>query len=162
MRNDLPTSIQDTKHDLAPDALVVFFQLTLADGTVFRLSPKGEFNWRGQTYDEIPCVLTDISQDADGKVGRPKFTFANPGGLFTAEIYGGRIDNAMLTRFRVLKADLDADRDFAVKETFRVSRIINLNKTTASVELRDVMDGHQFKLPARAYFPPEFPHVRLA
>ena len=162
MRSDLPTNIADTKHDLSPDTIVKFFRLTLPDQTIFNLSPKTAFSWQGSEFEEVPCVLTDVVQDADGKVSRPKFTFANPGGMFTAEIAQGRIDNASLTRFRILKADLDADHDFALSETFRVSRIVNLNNTTATVELRDVMDGHHFKLPARAYYPPEFPHVRLS
>jgi len=161
MRTDLPANITDTQHDLAPDSLVKLFKLELTTGPIFRLSPQIQVTWQGDQYDDVPCVLTEVTQDADGKMARPKFTFANPGGLFTADIYNGQLDNATLTRYRILKADLDADRDFKITESFRISRIMQLNNSLATVELRDVLDGHQFKLPARAYFPPEFPHVKL-
>lgn len=162
MRTDLPTPIQESLHDLAPDALVRLYKLQLKNGTIFRLSPTAEVTWQGSQFDGVPCHLTEVSQDADGKMSRPKFTFTNPGGMFSAEIYNGRLNNATLTRYRILKADLDADRDFALTEQFRVTRIVNMSQSVATAELRDVLDGHQFKLPARAYYPPEFPHVQLS
>jgi phage-related protein len=157
----LPDNIRETIHDLAPDALVRLFRLVLMDGTEFHLSPYGETSWQGNTYDDLPCHLSEVAQDADGKMSRPKFTFANPGGLFSSRIYNGEMDNSVLTRYRILKADLQADRDFAKVETFRVTRVPNLGNNVATAELRDVLDGHQFKLPARAFYPPEFPHVKL-
>lgn len=162
MRTDLPNSIQESLHDLAPDALVRLYKVELKNGTIFRLSPYSELTWQGDQFDAVPCHLAEVSQDADGKVSRPKFTFANPGGLFSSEIYKGKMNNATLTRYRILKADLDADRDFALTEQFRVTRIVNLSQNTATAELRDVLDGHHFKVPARAYYPPEFPHVKLS
>lgn len=162
MRTDLPTPIQESLHDLSPDALVKLFKLELTNGVIFRLSPMGEVSWQGNAFDEVPCHLADVAQDADGKMSRPKFTFANPGGMFSFEIYQGRLDNATLTRYRILKADLDANNDFALTESFRVTRIMNLSQKIATAELRDVLDGHHFKLPARAYYPPEFPHVQLS
>ena len=161
MRTDLPNSIQDTLHDLSPDALVRLFKLELTNGTIFRICPQGEATWQTHNYDSIPAHLAEVTQDADGKMARPKFTFSNPGGLFSAEIYKGQMDNATLTRYRILKGDLDADRDFALTESFRVTRIVNLSQHIATAELRDVLDGHNFRLPARAYYPPEFPHVKL-
>ena len=161
MRIDIPAPITDTQHDLAPDVIVKLYRLELPSGPVFRLSPQIQVTWQTEVWDDVPCTLAEVEQDADGKMSRPKFTFANPGGLFTADIYNGLLDNAILTRYRILKANLDADQDFAITESFRVSRVLSLTNTVATVELRDVLDGHQFKLPARAYYPPEFPHVRL-
>jgi phage-related protein len=161
MRTDIPAPIQDTSHDLAPDALVTLYKIALKNLTTFFLSPKTEVIWQGDTYDDIPCHMTELEQEADGKRGRPKFTFVNPGGLFTANIYNGDLDNAAVTRIRILKADLDADLDFALTEKLRVSKVLTMNKDLVTVELRDILDGHQFILPARAYYPPEFGHVRL-
>lgn len=161
MRTDLPTPIQESLHDLAPDALVRLYKIELKNGTIFRLSPKGEVTWQGAQWDAVPCHMAEVAQDADGKMSRPKFTFANPGGMFSAEIYRGNLDHATVTRYRILKKDLDADRDFALTEQFRVSRIVNLSQQVATAELRDVLDGHHFKLPARAFYPPEFPHVKI-
>lgn len=161
MREDIPSSIRATIHELSPDALVKLFVLELQDGTIFRLSGVGELTWRGNPYDNLPCHMTEVSQDADGKLNRPKFSFANPEGLFSAHISRGELDNAYLTRYRVLKADLDANNDFKISETFRVSRVVNMGQQIVVTELRSVLDGHQFKLPARAFYPPEFPHVKL-
>lgn len=162
MRNDLPLSIRNSIHDLEPEAMLRLFMIKLTDGTIFRLSPYGEITWQGHVYDAIPCHMTEVNQDADGKVTRPKFSFANPEGLFSAEIYQGKLDNAQLTRYRLLKRDLDLDNDFKVTEMFRITRIVNLSQSIAVAEMRDVMDGQNFKLPARAFFPPEFPHVKLS
>lgn len=162
MRTDLPNTIVDTIHELSPEAIVRLFKLTLQDGTIIRMSPQGEVTWQGDVYDAIPCHMTEISQDADGKVSRPKFSFANPEGIFSAEVYNRRIENAEICRYRILKSDLDADMDFKITETFRISRVMSLGKDIVSAELRDVLDGHQFKLPARSYYPPEFPHVKLS
>jgi len=161
MRTDIPSSIQQSIHELAPDALVHLYKIELTDETTIRLSPKGEVVWQGNTFEPVPCHLTEISQDADGKRSRPKFTFANPQGLFSKEIYDRKLDNAILTRYRIIQADLVADMDFALTEQFRVTRVVNVSNMTATVEMRSAMDGHNFKLPARAYYPPEFPHVKL-
>lgn len=161
MRTDIPTSLAESSFELAPDAIAFLYRVELTDSTLFLLSPHQEVTWQGELYEQVPCHMTEVYQEADGKRGRPKFSFVNPDGLFTQRIYQGDLDNASVTRIRILKADLDADQDFALTETFRVSKILTMNKSLVSVELRDVLDGHQFTLPARAYYPPDFPHVKL-
>jgi lambda family phage minor tail protein L len=164
MRTDLPEGIKTTAQDLSPDAIVSLFKMELtAPGaaTVIYFTPHKEVTWLGNTYSEIPCTMAQMEQDAQGRANRPKFTFANPGGVFTGAIQQGYIDNAALTRFRILKADLDANINAKVTEKFFVSKVMVVNKDLVSVELRDVFDGHMFKLPARSYYPPEFPHVSL-
>lgn len=162
MRTDLPPNMQQTLYDLSPDGIVSLYRIETADHTsIFLLSPYEQITWRGNTYDSIPCQLTDVSLDSDGRATRPKFSFVNPEGLFTAAIYEGGLDNATITRYRILRGDLDANRDQAVKESFRVSRILSVTRALAVLELRDALDGHTFKLPARAFYPPEFPHVQL-
>lgn len=161
MREDLPASIENTAHDLSPEALVHLFKIELQSGTTFLLSQHGEQVWRGETYEDVPCNLVGIGQHSDAEVNRPRFSFANPEGLFTAALYNGDMDNAWVTRIRILKSDLDADNDFSVQETFQMRRIVNISKSLAVVELRDVLDGQNFDLPARRYMPPEFPHVKL-
>ena len=161
MRTDLPTSIQDTHLDLSVEALVHLYRIELTDNTTFLLSPQKEVTWRGQVYEEVPCHMSGFGQHSDAKVNRPRFTFANPAGIFTQPLYDGRMDNASITRIRVLSSDLLADNDFSVEETYRVSRIITIAKNMAIVEMRDALDGHHFKLPARQFIPPEFPHVKL-
>lgn len=165
MRTDLPADMKTTAQELSPDAIVHLFKMELTDSgtpTVIYFTSHKQVTWLGNTYSEIPCTMTQMEQDSQGRANRPKFSFANPGGIFTAPIQQGIMNNAALTRFRVLKADLDADVDAKVTEKFFVSKITMVNKDMVSVELRDIFDGHMFKFPARAYYPPEFPNVSLS
>lgn len=164
MRTDLPTGMKSSAQQLSPDAIVSLFKIELTNGsspTVIYFTPHNEIAWLGNTYSEIPCTMAQMEQDAQGRANRPKFSFANPGGIFTSSIQQGYIDGAALTRFRILKADLDANIDAKVTEKFFVSKVLMVNKDIVSVELRDVFDGHMFKFPARSYYPPEFPNVSL-
>ena len=161
MREDVPSSIKNQAQDLSPDALVSLFLLELSNGVKIYFTPHPTVTWRGNQYDEIACTLSSMEQDTQGRANRPKFSFINPGGIFTTPIQKGLLNNAPLTRYRLHKADLDANNAVSIKEMFRISKIVSLNKSMCVVELRDVFDGHMFKLPARAYYPPKFPHVRL-
>jgi phage-related protein len=161
MRTDIPESILDSSQELSPDALVYLYRILLTDQTLFLLSPQQEHVWQGETYESVPCHMTGIGNTSDGEVIRPRFSFVNPGGIFTSSLYEGRMDNAKITRIRILAQDLLADNDFAITESFRVKKVLSINKSIAVVELRDVLDGHNFKLPARQFMPPEFSHVKL-
>lgn len=155
--------MKNTAQDLSPDAIVSLYKLVMTNAgqAVVYFTPFNEVVWQGNTYAEIPCNITQMEQDANGRANRPKFSFVNPGGVFTSPIQNGWLNNASLTRYRILKADLDANVNAAVTEKFFMSKIVSLNKDMCVVELRDVFDGHLFKLPARAFYPPEFPHVKL-
>lgn len=163
MRSDIPTDMRSTAQELSPDAIVSLFKLdlTTTTPTTIYFTPHKEVTYLGVTYSEIPCTMTAMEQDSQGRANRPKFTFANPSGIFTSSIQQGVMNNAALTRYRILKADVDANINAKVTEKFFVSKILMVNKDMVSVELRDVFDGHMFKFPARAYFPPEFPNVSL-
>lgn len=156
--------MKTTAQDLAPDSIVSLFKIELTNTgtpTVIYFTPHKQVTWLSKTYSEIPCTMTQMEQDSQGRANRPKFSFANPGGIFTSSIQQGYLDNAALTRYRILKADLDANIDAKVTEKFFVSKVMMVNKDMVSVELRDVFDGHLFKFPARAYYPPKFPNVSL-
>ena len=156
--------MKSTAQDLAPDAIVSLYKIELTNTgtpTVIYFTPYQEVTWLGKTYSEIPCTMTQMEQDSQGRANRPKFTFVNPGGVFTSAIQQGKMNNAELMRYRLLKADLDANIDAKVTEKFFVSKVLMVNKDMVSVELRDVFDGHMFKFPARSYYPPKFPNVSL-
>lgn len=161
MRQDIPDSIQESLHELNPTSLVTLYEIHLSDGTSFHLSPARDVLWLGVQYDEIPCHLTEIQNDADGKLSRPKFSFANPGGMFSSAIAQGLLDNAVLYRKRVSTYDLENNLDFSLKERYQVAKVMSVSNSIAVVELRGVLDAPRFKLPARSYYPPEFPHVKL-
>lgn len=162
MRTDIPSTVQQTAQDLAPDSLVSLYRLDLRDGTIIRFNPHYDLNWSGSVWNFIPCTLSEVGVDANGRSTRPKFSFVNPGGIFTSPIQQGYLDNAKLKRLRMLKADLDANNTSAyLIETYVVTKIMQMSKDLVVTECRDAFDGPLFKLPARAYYPPQFPHVNL-
>lgn len=157
----LPTSVRDSVYDLTPDGQVFLYRITLQNGVIFRLTPQREAVWQSNVYEAIPCVLTEMSVEADGKANRPTFTMVNPDGIFTPFIAAGLLDNADLTRFTLLRDDLENDRDFAVQESMRLAQVLSVSRQLVVCQVRDVTDGQHFSLPARMYIPPEFPHVKL-
>lgn len=161
MRTDVPQTIQNSAFSLNPGGLVSLFELTLNSGSVFRMSNEIAVTWQGQFYESLPCNLSEFQLEADGKANRPNFSFANPAGIFTAAVAQGLLDNAQLKRYRLLREDLDADNNFALEEIMRVAQVTSVTKGLIVTQLRDVHDAQSYVLPARAFFPPEFPHVKL-
>lgn len=161
MRQSVPPPIQDSAFSLSPGGLVSLFRLTLNTGSIYRLCNEQEVSWQGHIYEALPCNLSGVQFEADGKANRPNFSFANPDGLFTAAIGQGLLDNAQLTRFVILRDDLLANNSFALEETMRIAQVMSVSKGLVVTQLRDVTDSQRYLLPARAFYPPEFPHVRL-
>jgi phage-related protein len=161
MRTGIPTGITESAYDLEPDGLVFLYQLVLAGGaTTFRFCPKGTYTWQSKTYDQIACLLAEATVSSDGKVDRPTFTLVNPSGMFTQyAVYG--LENAILTRYQVLRDDLVNNRNFFIKEAMRIAQVQTITKDIIVCQLRDVMDGASFVLPVRSYIPPEFPIVKI-
>jgi hypothetical protein len=158
----IPSSILESAHDLSPDALVSLFRLVLTDGTTFRFSSLPQLTWQGDVYEELGCSIAQSGRSSDGKVHRPRVSIVNPGGLFTGPVNDGLVENALIYRYQILKADLDADNDFALVERYKVFRVVNVMTGGPIVlETRDVLDGYRSKLPRREFIPPEFSHVRL-
>lgn len=162
MRTDLPLNMRQSFYSLTPEAIVRLFVIELRNGALFRLSPYERITWRGDVYEPVPCDLTEVTQDANGKITRPKFVLVNPGGVFTPAVYEGQLDNAWISRFRVMKSDIDANINAFSRERFRVSRVLSITDPLITLELRDILDGHPFQIPADSYLPPDFPHVRLS
>lgn len=141
------------------------FQITmkprgLPQQNLFITSMKEVF-WQGKTWEAVPAVLVGYGQNSSGEQNRPKFTIVNPDGLFTKYVHQGWTDNAEVVRYRVLKSHLEANINSFVKHVWRISKPLAISVAQATFELRGALDGQHFLLPARAFFPPEFPHVSL-
>lgn len=163
MREDIPGSISDSVYELEPGALVELFMLELQDvgDTIIYLQAHKEVTWQGNVYVSLPCNITGVSQSVDGEKSRPKFTVANPQSLFSSQVQNGALDNALLTQYKIMKADLDLDLDVKMSSIWRVTRIPSMNFKALTMELRTALDGPSFKVPARTFIPPFFPHVSL-
>lgn len=163
MRTDIPISQQHDAYALESKGYRDFYKLELLDASqaVMFLSPYDTIEWMGQTWETIECKLTDFAQNSTGEQSRPKFACVNPNGIFSLWVERGALDGATLTRYQVLLSDLEAGVTAYTKRVWTVSKVLSLNNRMLTVELRSTLDGANFMLPARAYYPPEFPHVSL-
>lgn len=88
-------------------------------------------------------------------------TLANPEGIFSSYAHRKWLDGAEVKRYRVLGQHLDANLNSFLVSTWRVGKVANLSNTMIVLELRSVLDGQNFILPGRAFYPPEFPTVSV-
>lgn len=160
MKN-IPSSMNETLYSLEPNAKVELFKITLSTGSMIYFSKCEQLTWLGVEYSSIPCHLSQIQQSSDGSRNRPKFSFANPGGIFTPYIIGDYLEGGTLERQQVMGSDILANNDVALRESYRITKIVSVSKEMCVLELKNALDGHTFQLPARSFMPPEFPHVRL-
>lgn len=160
--NNIPLSQELDAHKLESDGIRELFKIQLSDGvTLLYITAHNSVTWGDQTWEEWPCTLSDTSQNSTGEKSRPKFSLANPTGVFSLWVSQGVCDGAIVTRYRVLKTDLDSDVRAYAKNVWTVFRVTSLNKDLVVFECRSLLDGQSFQLPARAFYPPDFPHVSL-
>lgn len=157
----VPNSIRDTAFSLAPPGLAWLFRLVLPNGAIFRICPHRTVSWQGNQYDFLPCGLSELKTEADGKASRPNFTFANPEGLFTSAVGQGLLENAQLTRYTLLVTDLEANQPFSIEQGWKITQVQSVQRGLIVTQCREPHDLPVFVLPARAFYPPEFPHVRI-
>lgn len=163
MTTNLPLSQQIDAHELESKGLRDLFRIQLRDSgsTVLYITAHNQLNYMGKTWEQWPCNLGESEHNSSGEVSRPKFSISNPNGVFSIWVREGAVDGAIVTRYRCLLTDI-ADGIHAYEKTLRVcGKVVSLNKSLVVTELRATTDGPNFKLPARAFYPPDFPHVSL-
>lgn len=166
IRDDLPATYVQEAMALDARGVVELFKIEMFPPSpntpvTLYLNNKVDIHWQGSVWEGFPCNLAGEMANSTGEVGRPKFSVANPSGIFSTYVHQRWLDNAIVTRYRVLTIDIKNDVNSFVRNTWKVSKIIGLNKSTATMELRGVLDGQYFTLPGRRFQPPEFPHVSL-
>lgn len=170
MRADLPYTHIEEAHLLESAGFATLLTIELLDPVVIaaisasvflRFSSFQVVTWQGHTFEAVPFSLSGLGSNSSGEVVRPKLSLPNASGAFSMYGHQGWLNNALVTRQLVLKDDLDGGINSFSQKSWRVSKILNISKTLIALELRGIFDGHSFKLPPRAYFPPEFPSVSL-
>lgn len=163
MRTDIPLSQKFDAYEIESKGLRDLFKIELRDASnsVMYLTPHNELYYMDQSWEYLPCKLTDNAQNSTGEQSRPKFAAVNPNGLFSLWVGSGALEGAIVTRYRVLLTDIEKDVRAYTRNMWIVSKVISLNKDIITIELRSTLDGINFKLPARTFFPPDFPHVSL-
>lgn len=161
--SNLPVTQQFDAHELESKGIRRFFKIEFPtpDNATMYISPYNQIEWLGQTWETIGCNLNEKSQNSSGEMSRPKFTVANPDGIFSKWIQAGEVEGAILTRYEVLLSDIEAGVNAYSKAMWVISKVVSLNHTMATFELRSTLDGANFSLPARSFYPPDFPTVSL-
>lgn len=147
---------------LTADGEVMLYQLTLRNGTIFRFKNNDQVIWQNMIWNGIPCQMTGEQRSADDEESRPVLSIANPENIFARAAFDGLLENAILKRRQILRAHMLANLNITVDRMWYVSRVPELIRGKAiSLELRNMTDGPNFKLPIRQYIPPTFPCVSL-
>lgn len=163
MRTDLPASQQFDAHELESKGIREFFKIEFVapgDPTLY-ITAHNPINWLDQSWETLPCQLSESQQNSTGEVSRPKFSIVNPSGLLSLWIESGATEGAIITRYQALVSDIEAGVAAYSKNVWILSKVISLNKNLATFECRSTIDGQNFDLPARSFYPPDFPHVSL-
>jgi phage-related protein len=147
---------------LTADGIVELFHIILQDGSHLYLKADDTVTWQGHTWEGIGIKMGGISNSSDaGEVSRPQLVVANPAGAFSSFVVTKKLDRAEVMRLRVLRTHILANQNIFSQQSWKVMRVLSLNRQTIAVELRGQMDGPNFMTPARMYMPPEFPTVTL-
>lgn len=155
----------DPKHQveatsLAPEPYVELFKFIpdyLQPDTSIAFTNHPTITWQGVTYENFPHQFSGYNIQSTGEQSRPKLQVANPNGLFSSLLVGGTLRQAQLIRYLVLRADLLADESRYLRNKWLLAKIVNLTRDSVNFELRSVLDGVRYTLPARQYISPDFP-----
>lgn len=147
-------------------AMVELFKIDLypPNGSTISLflCPTIDTNWQGRTwYSGTPCQISGDSYNVSGEEVKPKFTIANPNGTWSRYVHQRYTDNAIVSRYKVLRPNLDADLNIYELNKWRWSKTIALSADTVVGELKGVLSGHNFKIPAETFRPPKYPAVSV-
>ena len=165
MKDQLTQKQKEDALSLSPEAKLDLIQIDLATSgagqTTLRLTKFNTVTYLGATWEAAPFNMAEVGVHTQGEAKRPKLSIVNPDGAFSAWVHQGLMDSAIVTRYRLLKSDLDANIAAYEKNVWRVSKPLSLSKSLIVFELRSPLDGPMFLLPGRGYYPPEFSHVSL-
>lgn len=155
------TTHAEDAHSLEGDGIVELFEIYLLDGAGIFLKNNESVTWQGKSYEGIALQLSGVGQYSDEENARPNFVIANPEGMFSTMVRDGALDGAFVYRYRVLRADLEADLAVYKLQGWRVRRVSSLTRHKITLEMRDQLDGQFFQTPARMFIPPEYKQVSL-
>lgn len=159
------TATSDIKHQeeatrLTPEPYVELFKFTpdyLQPNQFIAFTNHPTITWQGVMYENFPHQFSGYNIQSTGEQSRPKLQVANPNGLFSSLIVNGTLRQAQVLRYLVLRDDLLADENRYLRNKWLLAKTVNLTKDSVSFELRSVLDGVRYTLPARQYISPDFP-----
>lgn len=152
----------EDSYKLEADAYIDLFQIELSgnSGTLF-LKNNTSANYLGQSYEGTLITIDGVALYSDDTLSRPTLEIYNPEGVYSYFVDSNYLNNALVTRIRVLKTHLENNVAIYKKQRWRLSRVSELNRYKIKAELRDTLDGQNFVVPGRMFIPPEFPVVSI-
>lgn len=151
---------QEEATRLAPESYVELFKFIydyLQPDQFIAFTNHPTTTWQGITYENFPHQFSGYNIQSTGEQSRPKLQVANPNGLFSSLLVNGTLRQAQLVRYLVLRSDLLADENRYLRNKWLMAKVMNLTKDSVTLELRSVLDGVRYTLPARQYISPDFP-----
>lgn len=155
----------DVAKTLTPDPYVSFFEINLNPTStmpvILRLSQYPNVTWNGKSWESYPIQLTGEATSSAGDFNRPKLSLANYFAVFSSYLAKGLIQRGRVTRYKVLRKDVENGIVNYAKAQWDISKVDTLTKELVTLELRSPGDCHNYNLPARQYIGPEFPFVKI-
>lgn len=149
---------------LQPSPYIDFFDIRVnptVEATRLFLTSHPDITWNGQQWTNFPIELSGADLKTGGELVRPQLKLGNPQGVFSYAISASQIYSGTVRRYRVLRHHLDAGVVSYLTNFWDIGKVASLNRDYLVLELRSPMDRHDYTLPARQFFPPEFPYVKL-
>ncbi|MDR3436439.1 hypothetical protein [Telmatospirillum sp.] len=157
-----PQEHVDDSLKLNADAIVELYHIILSDKTNLYLTAGATTTWQGNTYESLAIQMSGEFNSSDStSVSRPQLVIANPLGIFSSFVVNGYVNKAQVLKYTVLGVNITENNNIYVRQTWVCWRIVLMNKTNLTLEVRGQLDGPNFQTPARSFLPPEFPAVSL-
>jgi phage-related protein len=158
----VPQSHIDDAHSPVAAGIVELFHVILNDGSNLYLKPNNTVTWCGNTYEGIGIQISGVMSGSDAtNISRPSLVVANALGAFSSFVVQGKLNRAQVMRYRVLDTDIATNNFIFVRQSWKVWRVMSMNKTSITMELRSQLDLPALTVPARQFLPPDFPSVTL-
>ena len=163
MATNVPISHIQESQKLTADAQIDLYTVTLKNQpVVFRFKNNNTVTWRGNEYEGMACRLQGDSRIADGEESRASLQVMNPFGIFNIPAMNGDLDQAVVTRRRVLLQHIEQNVNIFEQRMWYVGRLSELiSGQSITLELRNMTEGAAYQIPVRMYIPPVFPMVSL-
>ena len=160
---NIPASHITDAYKLDADGKVTLYKLepSVGSGSIF-FKNDSDANWLGDEYTGIGLQLEGETYTSQGTSPQPTLTIGQNDidlSPFKPLIWSGGLDNARVTRYRVLLTDLLANNNIKETSVFRVKRVDAYSSTKIQLVLSVFSPSGPSTLPFRQYIPPAFPFV---
>ena len=161
MANNVPVTHTEEAQKLSPDAEVSLWVIQPTTGGAIYFKENDSVVWQGNTYEGLPIQFSGESLSSDDTKSRPSLTIGQPDNLFKPFLFDQHLDGSIVTKHTLLNEDLLLDANIKRTQIWLCTHVAGYTRNSIQLVLRKFTDGPNFKFPARAYLPPDFPNVSI-